>query len=86
MAKLDEQLDAEARRPELKRALESLSDDEREVLLLLAWEQLSQAEIAFVLGVPPGTVRSRLHRARTVMRAELGAEGLLAEDKLLKES
>jgi len=84
--KLDEQLDAEARRPELKRALESLTDDEREVLLLVAWEQLSQAEIAFVLGVPPGTVRSRLHRARTAMRAELGAEGLAAEDKLLKEN
>ncbi len=48
---LDEQLDAEARRPELKRAFESLTDDEREVLLLLAWEQLSQAEIAFMLGV-----------------------------------
>jgi RNA polymerase sigma-70 factor (ECF subfamily) len=52
----------------------------------VAWEQLSQAEIAFVLGVPPGTVRSRLHRARAAMRAELGAEGLLAEDKLLKEN
>jgi len=84
--KLDEQLDAEARRPELKRALESLTDDEREVLLLLAWEQLSQAEIAFVLGVPPGTVRSRLHRARTAMRGQLSAEGLLAEDNLLKEN
>ncbi|MGD0982491.1 MAG: sigma-70 family RNA polymerase sigma factor [Acidimicrobiales bacterium] len=83
---VDEQLDAKARRPELKRALEGLTDDEREVLLLVTWEQLSQAEIAFVLGVPAGTVRSRLHRARTAMRGQLGAEGLLAKDKLLKES
>jgi RNA polymerase sigma-70 factor (ECF subfamily) len=43
------------------------------VLLLVAWEQLTPAEAASVLGVPPGTARSRLHRARAALRAVLGA-------------
>jgi RNA polymerase sigma factor (sigma-70 family) len=37
---------------------------ERQTLLLFAWEELSYDEIADVLGIPVGTVRSRLHRAR----------------------
>jgi predicted DNA-binding protein (UPF0251 family) len=37
--------------------------DEREVLLLVAWDQLTVAEAAKVLGVPQGTARSRLARA-----------------------
>jgi len=43
----------------------------REVLLLVAWEQLTPAEAAAVLGVPPGTARSRLHRARAALRLAL---------------
>jgi RNA polymerase sigma-70 factor (ECF subfamily) len=84
--KVDDQLDATARRHELELALESLTEAEREVLLLVAWEQLSQAEIAFVLGIPPGTVRSRLHRARAVMRGELAVGNPAADDRLLKEN
>jgi RNA polymerase sigma-70 factor (ECF subfamily) len=47
---------------------------EREVLLLHAWADLSYEEIAFATGVPVGTVRSRLHRARHHVRAELELE------------
>lgn len=57
----------------LRRALSSLSDDEREVLLLVAWEHLSPTQAAVVLNIPPGTARSRLHRARSLVRAEIGA-------------
>jgi RNA polymerase sigma-70 factor (ECF subfamily) len=49
-------------------ALRALPAAEREVLLLVAWEQLTPAEAAAVLGVPQGTVRSRLHRARAALR------------------
>ena len=44
---------------------------ERDALLLYAWADLSYAEIADALGVPVGTVRSRLHRARSRLREAL---------------
>lgn len=46
-----------------------LSDAHREVLMLFVWEELSYEEIAVVLDVEVGTVRSRLARARTALRA-----------------
>lgn len=64
-------LDAAAVAPRLKAALAALPGVERELLLLVAWEQLSPAEAAQVVGVPTGTARSRLHRARTRMREQL---------------
>jgi RNA polymerase sigma factor (sigma-70 family) len=64
-------LDAAAVAPRLQAALASLPPVERELLLLVAWEQLSPAEAAQVVGVPAGTARSRLHRARTRMRDQL---------------
>jgi DNA-directed RNA polymerase specialized sigma24 family protein len=42
------------------------------VLLLVAWTDLDYAGIARALDVPPGTVRSRLHRARQRLRRQLG--------------
>jgi RNA polymerase sigma-70 factor (ECF subfamily) len=44
---------------------------QRDVLLLYAWEELSYEEIATALGVPVGTVRSRLARARARLRSLL---------------
>jgi RNA polymerase sigma-70 factor, ECF subfamily len=52
-------------------ALSALSREERDVLLLFAWADLSYAEIATALELPVGTVRSRLHRARAHVRAAL---------------
>jgi RNA polymerase sigma factor (sigma-70 family) len=59
--------------PELAAALDGLREEEREALLLLAWGELSYAEIAVVTGDPIGTVRSRLNRARSHLRAALDA-------------
>ncbi|MGT2426716.1 RNA polymerase sigma factor [Amnibacterium kyonggiense] len=47
----------------------SLSDGDRDVLLLHAWADLSGEEIATALSIPVGTVRSRLSRARKILRA-----------------
>jgi RNA polymerase sigma-70 factor (ECF subfamily) len=60
--------------PELALALAALRGEEREVLLLHAWAELSYEEIATVTGVPVGTVRSRLARARARLTAQLGPE------------
>ncbi len=49
-------------------ALRSLPDKQREILVLREYQDLAYSEIAEVLGVPTGTVMSRLHRARTALR------------------
>ncbi|WP_242883335.1 RNA polymerase sigma factor [Actinomadura litoris] len=53
-------------------ALAGLSRGDRDVLLLVAWGDLTYQEAARALDVPVGTVRSRLHRARHQVRAALG--------------
>jgi RNA polymerase sigma-70 factor (ECF subfamily) len=58
----------------LARALARLSDGDRELLLLIAWEGLSPAEAASVLGLKPGTVRVRLLRARRRLTQALSRE------------
>lgn len=68
-----DRLAAEALRGPLAGALAGLKARDRDALLLLAWGQLSYEEIAAVLDVPVGTVRSRLNRARRQTRAALGA-------------
>ncbi|MGW1590459.1 RNA polymerase sigma factor [Streptomyces sp. NPDC002386] len=54
-------------------ALAELPARYRDVLLVVAWGELDYAEAAQALGLPVGTVRSRLHRARTRLRRALGA-------------
>jgi RNA polymerase sigma-70 factor (ECF subfamily) len=46
-------------------ALDSLSPTDRELLRLVAWEQLPTAEVGYVLGCSEAAVRVRLHRARS---------------------
>lgn len=72
---VNRRIDAEALGPALDRALAALRDGDRDVLLLFAWAELSYGEIAAALNVPVGTVRSRLHRARRVLREHLAASG-----------
>ena len=60
-----------ARRQELGAAMASLSADDRLVLGLRWWAELTEAEMADVLDVAPGTVKSRLSRAMARLRAEL---------------
>lgn len=72
---VDARLDAQARGPEIARALDSLRADDRDVLLLYTWADLTYDQIASALSIPIGTVRSRLARARRVLRELLGMEG-----------
>lgn len=57
----------------LAQAMDRLPPDDRELLRLVAWEELARDEIAHVLGVPRATVRVRLHRARRRLREQLAA-------------
>jgi RNA polymerase sigma-70 factor (ECF subfamily) len=52
----------------VQRAFNGLSDEHREILLLVGLDQLAYKEAASVLGLPIGTVRSRVSRARAAMR------------------
>jgi RNA polymerase sigma factor (sigma-70 family) len=61
---VDDRLDARAERGRLRAALAVLADSDRELLLLVGWEGLSQAEVATALGISQGAARVRLHRAR----------------------
>ncbi|MHB2169638.1 RNA polymerase sigma factor [Alsobacter sp. R-9] len=60
---------------DIVRALDSLSGEHREVLLLVAVEGLSYDECARALDIPIGTVMSRLSRARALMRDRLSGQG-----------
>jgi RNA polymerase sigma factor (sigma-70 family) len=68
----DERLSASLIGPRIAAALAELVAEQREVLLLHAWADLSHEEIASALGIPLGTVRSRLSRARATLRERLG--------------
>jgi RNA polymerase sigma factor (sigma-70 family) len=69
---------AQATRAVLDAALAALPDGDRDVLLLIAWEQLTYREVSRALAIPVGTVRSRLHRARTKVRQVLAGTGAAA--------
>ncbi|MEV5750841.1 RNA polymerase sigma factor [Actinoallomurus sp. NPDC052308] len=64
-------LDAQAHRGPLMAALAEISDKNRDVLLLVAWAELTCEEAAEALGIPAATARVRLHRARKKLRAVL---------------
>lgn len=69
---VESRIDAERMRGLLAQALADLPSEEADVLLLLAWAELDQSEIADALAIPVGTVKSRLSRARGRLQAGLG--------------
>ena len=66
-------------RDELERGFRRLKTDQRAVLVLHYYVGLPLDDVARALGVPKGTVRSRLHRATQAMRAGLEADARLQE-------
>lgn len=77
---VDARLFAAAVHRELAGALAKLSTGDRDVLLLVAWADLSYDEVATALGIPIGTVRSRLNRARRRTREALNGIDPTAEN------
>jgi RNA polymerase sigma-70 factor (ECF subfamily) len=70
----DDRVTAQTAHAPLAGALAALSAGDRHVLLLVAWADLTYPEVAEALGIPVGTVRSRLNRARRKVRSALGAD------------
>ncbi|MFI8529543.1 RNA polymerase sigma factor [Streptomyces aquilus] len=71
----DDDLDTVLTTMQIEAGLDALPPLEREVLILHHLEDLSLASCAQVLGVPAGTVKSRLHRARRLLRDHLAEKG-----------
>ena len=82
----DQRVSAAAAGPALAAALAGLGSGDRDVLLLVAVAGLDNQEVAQSLGIPYGTVRSRLSRARQRLRASLGginpADGIDPADRI----
>ncbi|MEY2450662.1 MAG: hypothetical protein QOD92_236 [Acidimicrobiaceae bacterium] len=68
-------VDAAGLWPRVADAITALPEPERDALVLHVWEGLSYEDVADALGVPIGTVRSRLHRARGRIRELAGVSG-----------
>ncbi|MDP9341551.1 MAG: sigma-70 family RNA polymerase sigma factor [Actinomycetota bacterium] len=67
-------LDAERRMAEVLERLRALSEDDQDIFSLCVWQGLSYQETSVALGVPVGTVRSRLSRARERLRRSLSPD------------
>lgn len=69
---------------DLDRAIGRLPADQRAVLLLVTLEDMSYDEVARTLGIPIGTVMSRLSRAREKLRAMMAGQPVTAKLKVVK--
>ncbi|WP_394249065.1 RNA polymerase sigma factor [Arthrobacter pityocampae] len=68
---VNDRLDAPGTQARIGRALQELPAIDRDAILLLVWAGLSYEDIATATGVPLGTVRSRINRARRKLRVHL---------------
>jgi DNA-directed RNA polymerase specialized sigma24 family protein len=66
--------------PMLAAAVAALPQQDRELLLLIAWAELSYAEAATALGTTTSAVKARLHRIRVRMRQDLDGSNLMNEE------
>jgi RNA polymerase sigma factor (sigma-70 family) len=80
---VDQRLDAES---VLRHALALLGPQQREILTLVTWDDLTVADAARVLGMPPGTARRCLHEARRALRDAPGMAALLTDQNTIKEA
>ena len=71
----EDEVEAQERSAELRRAIAELPDAEREVVSLLLDKDLSLADIGAILGMPTGTVKSHVHRAKMRLRTALAGAG-----------
>lgn len=69
---------------DMESALRQLSTDQREILLLVALEEMTYDEVAASLSIPVGTVMSRLSRAREKLRAVMEGRPVASPLKVVK--
>jgi RNA polymerase sigma factor (sigma-70 family) len=79
--RVDDRVSASTASRRVADALARLPKEHRDTLLLVAWADLSYEEVATALGVPVGTVRSRISRARSKLRRTLGGTNPAAFDE-----
>jgi RNA polymerase sigma factor (sigma-70 family) len=75
-----ERVTAERLGPRLAAVVAALPRQDRELLLLFAWAELSYAEAAAALGTTTSAVKSRLHRIRVRLRLDLGGSNPMHEE------
>lgn len=80
----ERRLQAQQERDGVRQALQALSIKHREVIVLVELEQRSTADAAAMLGVPTGTVHSRLHAARRALASRLRRMGWEEQDGQLE--
>ncbi|MBG6181823.1 sigma-70 family RNA polymerase sigma factor [Arthrobacter sp. CAN_A1] len=80
MEDVDAAIDAQVSSRLIVAALAAMPAKDRDTILLFAWAELSYEGIATAMDVPIGTVRSRLHRARTSLRSTLGSSPHFVEE------
>ncbi|PZG23523.1 RNA polymerase sigma factor [Nonomuraea aridisoli] len=68
----------------LRHALALLRPQQREILTLVAWEDLTVADAGRAIGIPPGTARRHLHEARMALRNAPGMAALLTHHHTIK--
>lgn len=64
-----ERVDAAASIGRVLEAVSKLSVEDRDLLVLIAWEGFTDRQVGEAIGIPAGTVRSRLHRIRRALRS-----------------
>ena len=79
--RVDDRVSASTASRRLAAGLARLPENLRDTLLLVAWSGLSYEETATALGIPVGTVRSRMSRARSKLRRTLGGTNPLTSDE-----
>jgi len=75
-----ERVTAQRLGPRLAAVVAALPRQDRELLLLVAWAELTYAEAATALGTTTSAVKARLHRIRVRMRRELGGDNPMNEE------
>lgn len=82
-AAVDNRVDVES---VLRDALALLRPQQREILTLVAWEDLTVADAGRAIGIPPGTARRYLHEARRALRNAPGMAALLTDHHTMREA
>jgi RNA polymerase sigma-70 factor, ECF subfamily len=70
-----EKIELKSQQQMMRQAINRLPEQHKEILVLVFYHQLSNLEVAEVLGINPGTVKSRLHRAKEALRRVLQLMG-----------